>query len=199
MDAIFTDPQLRQDLVNDAAARLGVAPWVIEKDLWVCWVLARLQEIPDIPGMTFKGGTSLSKVHKLIKRFSEDIDLTLSREGWGFEGERDPLSDGLSGKQRTRLVKEITTRATAVVRDDIVPGLEALCREGLRQGTWSLKIDESDPQTVHFAFPSPTATYAYGKSIVKMEFGARGEPWPTTIHTVVPYLLLSDSVHAPTA
>ena len=30
--------------------------------------------------MIFKGGTSLSKCYKIIKRFSEDIDLTLDPE-----------------------------------------------------------------------------------------------------------------------
>lgn len=30
-----------------------------------------------IPGLVFKGGTSLSKCYKIIDRFSEDIDLTL--------------------------------------------------------------------------------------------------------------------------
>ena len=30
-----------------------------------------------VPTLIFKGGTSLSKCHKLIDRFSEDIDLTL--------------------------------------------------------------------------------------------------------------------------
>jgi predicted nucleotidyltransferase component of viral defense system len=29
------------------------------------------------PGVIFKGGTSLSKCHKLINRFSEDIDLSV--------------------------------------------------------------------------------------------------------------------------
>lgn len=34
----------------------------------------------DLAGhMTFKGGTSLSKAYNIIQRFSEDIDLTISR------------------------------------------------------------------------------------------------------------------------
>jgi len=33
-----------------------------------------------MPQLTFEGGTSLSKVHGLIDRFSEDIDLTTLKE-----------------------------------------------------------------------------------------------------------------------
>jgi hypothetical protein len=37
-----------------------------------------------------RGGTSLSKAHGAIQRFSEDVDLLLSREDLGFGGARDP-------------------------------------------------------------------------------------------------------------
>lgn len=109
--------------MDDVAARIGVASWVVEKDLWVCWTLARLHEIEGIPELTFKGGTSLSKVHRLVERFSEDIDLTFSRDGWGFVGDRDPLAEGLSGKARERLINEVVGRAVATVHDIVVPGL----------------------------------------------------------------------------
>jgi len=103
MADVFSDQEERILLVDNAAAERGVAAWVIEKDLWVCWLLARLHEVPGIPGLTLKGGTSLSKVHGLVQRFSEDIDLPFSRDGWGFEGDRHPLA----GKKRRGLVDEI--------------------------------------------------------------------------------------------
>lgn len=43
-------------------------------------------------GLLFKDGTSLSKVSGFIKRFPEDIDLVVSREGLGFEEERNPTA-----------------------------------------------------------------------------------------------------------
>ena len=178
MDAIFTDTDERSALVNNAAAELGIAPWVVEKDLWVCWLLARLHEVPGVPGLTFKGGTSLSKVHGLIQRFSEDIDLTFSRDGWGFEGERDPLAPGLSGKKRTRLVDEIAECSTAVVTDIVVAGLRAACAATLGRQGWAIDIDDSDAQAVLFTYPAPGAAYTYGRPVVKAEFGARGDPWP---------------------
>ena len=57
----------------------------VEKDLWVCWTLRELFDLPGIGGhLTFKGGTSLSKAWKLIHRFSEDIDLVVDKELLGF-------------------------------------------------------------------------------------------------------------------
>ena len=68
----------RRDLFGQTAINLGFDPAVVEKDFWVCWVLKRLFESPELSKqLVFKGGTSLAKVHKLIERFSEDIDLVL--------------------------------------------------------------------------------------------------------------------------
>ncbi|NMA59647.1 MAG: nucleotidyl transferase AbiEii/AbiGii toxin family protein [Clostridiales bacterium] len=40
-----------------------------------------LQELAkNVPNLIFKGGTSLTKCFKAIKRFSEDIDLTLKKD-----------------------------------------------------------------------------------------------------------------------
>lgn len=50
-------------------------PQIIEKDYYVTMLLRVLAE--KIPYIVFKGGTSLSKCHKVIKRFSEDIDITI--------------------------------------------------------------------------------------------------------------------------
>ena len=48
---------------------------IIEKDYYVTAFLKKLTAIQ--PDLIFKGGTSLSKAHKIIKRFSEDIDISL--------------------------------------------------------------------------------------------------------------------------
>ncbi|HMJ14242.1 MAG TPA: nucleotidyl transferase AbiEii/AbiGii toxin family protein [Polyangiaceae bacterium] len=196
MADIFIDASERGDIVNNVAATRGVAPWIIEKDLWVCWALARLNEIDGIPQLTFKGGTSLSKVYGLIERFSEDIDLTFSRDGWDFAGERDPLGAGLSGKKRQALVGEIAERSTTAVREVVVPGLRTICTRQIGASGWSVETDAGDPQAVLFTFPNPTAAYGYGQPQVKIEFGARGDPWPTSRKTIVSYV---EETHAGTA
>lgn len=50
---------------------------ILEKDIWLCWVLDVIFNIPNRHPMAFKGGTSLSKVFGAINRFSEDVDITL--------------------------------------------------------------------------------------------------------------------------
>lgn len=47
----------------------------------------------QIPGLVFKGGTSLSKCYKLIDRFSEDIDLTLDTEHYTQGRKRKSVKD----------------------------------------------------------------------------------------------------------
>lgn len=65
----------RQAYFGEAAARMGLPPHVIEKDFWVCWTLKRLFSLECLKeNLLFKGGTSLSKAYRLIRRFSEDIE-----------------------------------------------------------------------------------------------------------------------------
>jgi hypothetical protein len=65
---------------EQAAIQRNVSPVLVEKDFWVCWLLAVLFESEFADSLVFKGGTSLSKVFGVIDRFSEDIDLSLSPE-----------------------------------------------------------------------------------------------------------------------
>lgn len=61
--------------VNLASEYFHVMPIVVEKDYYVTMILRELSQRLDY--VVFKGGTSLSKCHKAIQRFSEDIDLTI--------------------------------------------------------------------------------------------------------------------------
>ncbi len=49
---------------------------LIEKDYYVSLILKEIASYSD--KVVFKGGTSLSKAHKVINRFSEDIDVSFS-------------------------------------------------------------------------------------------------------------------------
>lgn len=66
------------DGINLAAEKYGILPTVVEKDYYVTVILRELSKRLDY--VVFKGGTSLSKCHKVIKRFSEDIDITIDRK-----------------------------------------------------------------------------------------------------------------------
>ena len=66
------------EAITATSAMFGIEPALVEKDYFVTLLLRKAVE--RIPGLVFKGGTSLSKCYNLIDRFSEDIDLTLDDE-----------------------------------------------------------------------------------------------------------------------
>lgn len=61
--------------VNLASEYFHILPIIVEKDYYVTMILRELSERQGF--VVFKGETSLSKCHKAIKRFSEDIDITI--------------------------------------------------------------------------------------------------------------------------
>ena len=86
-DYFHLSPQQQQMVLTQAAGRTGLPVQAIEKDLWVTIVLQMAFTLPSADKLVFKGGTSLSKVWKVIRRFSEDIDLAIDPSIWGFEGD----------------------------------------------------------------------------------------------------------------
>ena len=71
----------RVNLFENAAMKTGMDAVILEKDFWVCWTLQELFRVPVMgEHLIFKGGTSLSKVFKIIERFSEDIDVSIDRK-----------------------------------------------------------------------------------------------------------------------
>ena len=78
--------------ISGAADYYGIEEALVEKDYYVSLFLDRLKD--RVPHLLFKGGTSLSKCHKIIDRFSEDIDLTLDAEH-STQGPRKHLKDDI--------------------------------------------------------------------------------------------------------
>lgn len=66
----------RREALAVAAAASGRPVHLLEKDVWVVWTLEVLFNAPFAEQLVFKGGTSLSKAYRIIRRFSEDIDIT---------------------------------------------------------------------------------------------------------------------------
>ena len=69
------DRELFDRSILITADKLKINEALIEKDYYVSLFLSELTK--RLPNLLFKGGTSLSKCHKVIRRFSEDIDLTI--------------------------------------------------------------------------------------------------------------------------
>ena len=75
MGYLHDDEEQFQDAIGITYEQTGIMPQIIEKDYYVTMLLRALAE--KMPYIVFKGGTSLSKCHKVIKRFSEGIDITI--------------------------------------------------------------------------------------------------------------------------
>ena len=71
------------ELIQATAEHQGIPAVYVEKDYWVTRALKRLHESDHKNDIVFKGGTALSKAHRLIDRFSEDIDLATRKQGLG--------------------------------------------------------------------------------------------------------------------
>ncbi|UXS43068.1 nucleotidyl transferase AbiEii/AbiGii toxin family protein (plasmid) [Agrobacterium tumefaciens] len=179
----------RAALFGETGAGRGVANTIIEKDFWVCWTLKRLFSLQhkNTATLVFKGGTSLSKAFGAIRRFSEDIDLSFDREDLGYTGDRDPEKEGISKKKADKLIEALVGDVEQHIAEKLLPALRSAIVDQLGEptkGEWSLEIDAGDAQTVNFHYPTvlPVADYegmAYITPRVKLELGARGDPWPT--------------------
>lgn len=86
---MHNDKELFEQAVLHTSQALGVEPSIVEKDYFVTLFLKEISK--ESLRIIFKGGTSLSKCHKLIKRFSEDIDLNIECETKPTQGQRKSL------------------------------------------------------------------------------------------------------------
>lgn len=75
MEFLHNNKETFSQAINLVTNKNGIRPDIVEKDYYVTMILRLLSE--RLPFIVFKGGTSLSKCHKAIKRFSEDIDITI--------------------------------------------------------------------------------------------------------------------------
>jgi len=181
---------IRAEVFQETAARMGVQSAIIEKDFWVCWTIKRAFSLGDkIPGLIFKGGTLLSNAHGLIRRFSEDIDLSLDRHDLGFTGDRDPAS-APSNKARKALLDELEARAIEAIGGPVKTALSVAMSEALGEAAL-LETSDDDPQTLIFTYPASlpaTAALPCVRSSVRLEFGARSDHMPAEQRVIYPFV-----------
>ena len=190
---VQSSPQDRQaGFVQTAAAR-RMTPVVVEKDFWVCWTLKELFRLPDIgEHLIFKGGTSLSKVFRIIERFSEDIDVSIDRGWLGFGGANEPEA-GTSNKEKQRRIEALKSACQQKITSVLQPALEQAIRAKLQATEkWSLRTDDGDPDQQTLMFDYPTSfqpdTAGYIRRVVKIEMGARADHWPSETKTITSYV-----------
>jgi len=182
----------RRVYFEQAAARLGLSAQMVEKDFWVCWSLKWLFDLDEFRDhLTFKGGTTLSKVYKVVERFSEDVDVAIERSFLGFGGEKEP-EQGASGKEQQRRIADLKVACQAAIADRLQRQLRDAFENALcSNSNWGLSIDPHDPdqQSLLFHYPSAiTNLSTYFATSVKIELGARSDHFPVEKRTITPYL-----------
>ena len=156
-------------VLNQVNAKNGQDLQTIEKDWWVTQVLRVLFSQPYAEHLSFKGGTSLSKAWNIIERFSEDIDIAISREYLGFAGE---LS-------RTQVSDKLRRAACSFVREkmqyDVREGLIAM---GIAPDIFGVHVNitpvsTTDPEVIYVDYQSALPNSEYIAHTVKVEVGGR--------------------------
>jgi hypothetical protein len=174
--------QDQAEALEVAAARTGRPAHLLEKDIWVVWVLSAIYDSNLAKTLTFKGGTSLSKVFGIIDRFSEDVDLTydirelvpdLLRGG-------NPIPDTAS--QEKKITSAVRSRLPVWIDETVKPVIQAaLDSAGL---TASLTVAGKDNEKLMLDYPALKTGTGYAAASIQLEFGARATGEPSAVHSI---------------
>jgi hypothetical protein len=163
----------RLEALGVAATASGRPVHLLEKDIWVVWALQGLFESKLGEHLVFKGGTSLSKGYGIIRRFSEDIDLTHDvRQIIPELAKGDPPIPA-SRSQADKWTKAARERLTIWVKDEVLPVLQKHAAATGVNVTFRV-----DNDVIYVDYEQLTEGSEYVAPSVKLEFGARstGEP-----------------------
>lgn len=163
---------------TQAAAKLGMHDFNVEKDWWVVQTLTIVFSMEIGEHLVFKGGTSLSKSWGIINRFSEDVDLAVDRSFYGFEGEL-----GKSKRDKLRRMNGEYVEKTFAL---------ALENEFKKKGISDVEIkveeaksSDQDPKVVYIYYPNAVNYPEYIKPRVMLEISCRSLIEPKTDKAVV--------------
>lgn len=149
---------------------------LLEKDIWVVWTLDALFKSTLAADLTFKGGTSLSKVYKVIDRFSEDIDLThdIRKLIPDLVGESGELPSSRS--KAAKWTAAVRHRLPEWILNTVQPVIQAALTRDALNATLAIGGDGRDKLLL--TYPAHTHGTGYVAPTVALEFGGRatGEP-----------------------
>jgi len=175
------------NLLEAVAAEQRRLPVILEKDIWVVWVLGEVFRPGLIgPALAFKGGTSLSKAYGAIRRFSEDLDLTLdllSMPGWTV------AELGQLGRNaRDRAIASIKAEAERMVFQELQPKLQQAA-ETFDPRLQVAQVGKRTDLQLELQYPTvlPTGN-RYIQRRVLLEFGGRNAVSPHVRKTIRTYL-----------
>src|SRR5580692_9640247 len=136
----------KRAILEGVESSLGIKPYFLEKDIWICWVLKELFTLPK--KMAFKGGTSLSKCFSLIDRFSEDVDVTIDyRE---FMPDLDLLNESKNALKNKR--EKLKNEVNDYIVKTVIPMFEKIFSEQFRNEKLNYKLE--DGERLYIYYPS---------------------------------------------
>lgn len=141
------DKKEKEAVFNAIAAQKGMKPFAVEKDWWVSRTLEIIFQMDIAKHLVFKGGTSLSKAWKLINRFSEDIDLAIDKEFFGFTGD-------LGKNQRDNLRKTAGIYTTGTFFKELEEEFKKRGFQNLDFKIIEAKDSDQDPRVLEIYYPN---------------------------------------------
>jgi Nucleotidyl transferase AbiEii toxin, Type IV TA system len=174
-------PEEQAEILQTCAGKLGRRAEHLEKDVWICWVLQGLFTMPGHLPMAFKGGTSLSKVYGAIRRFSEDVDVTVDYRS--LDHSIDPFDPTVSRTARDKYTELLKTKLAEHTKNVIRPYFENLVAELTEKPAHLITISE-DGEKLFIPYPSRFGT----TEAVLLEFGGRNVIAPNEDHPLRPYI-----------
>lgn len=171
------DNKEKEAVFNAIAAQKGMKSFAVEKDWWVSRTLEIIFQMDIAKHLVFKGGTSLSKAWKLINRFSEDIDLAIDREFFGFSGD-------LGKNQRDNLRKKAGIYTTGTFFKELEEEFKKRGFENLKFSVINTGDSDQDPRVLEIYYPNviPVET-DYILPRVQIEVSCRSLREPFTVKT----------------
>jgi hypothetical protein len=157
----------RIEILNQATELTGLPSVAIEKDWWVTMALNASFSLPYSKNLVFKGGTSLSKGWNLIERFSEDIDLAINRNFFGFDGD-------ISKTQIKNLRKQSCEFISTTFLADLTKTLtEWKAIDECQLFAQPIKDSDKDPQVIEIHYNSVIDTSEYLPQRILIEVSSR--------------------------
>ena len=174
--SILLSDEARKIAINNVFLQTGLFPQIIEKDLWITTVLQLIFSLPFADKLVFKGGTSLSKVWNLTKRFSEDLDMAVDREMFGLQGDL-----------TIRQIKKLRKQSSLFVKELFCSELQKKFEKHELHNIFSIKPQPDgdgdktypEPRKIFIRYKSLFDDMAYLKSEIVLEIGARSLFEPT--------------------
>jgi hypothetical protein len=174
-------PEEQAEILQTCAGKLGRRAEHLEKDVWICWVLQGLFTMPGRLPMAFKGGTSLSKVYGAIRRFSEDVDVTVEYKS--LDQSIDPFDPNVSRTDRDKYTELLKTKLAEHTKTVIRPHFENLVAQLAEKPPKPIVISD-DGEELFIPYPSRFGT----AESVLLEFGGRNVISPNENHPLRPYI-----------